>query len=210
MWGAQLRRSPTNSAGSVVTRPSYRPCWRTSSSTFARGSSMTTTTRGLVRGGLACAMNFLPVASTRWGIHGGGSISQGHNEWGPWTDPALRTVTGMASAKAQGSARGCDQACRSGPLSRSAQAADDPGNRFQVGHEKLHLPLPRSLVRGPQYRRGMHRRHHMRRERRRDQLPDLFARLAEHATTTALAAKHRRRRGPARPSPRPNILESLN
>src|SRR5438034_8877430 len=60
---------------------------------------MTTTTRGLVRGGLACAMNFLPVASTRWGIHGGGSISQGHNEWGPWTDPALRTVTGMASAR---------------------------------------------------------------------------------------------------------------
>src|SRR5437773_12494901 len=71
---------------------------------------MTTTTRGLVRGGLACAMNFLPVASTRWGIHGGGSISQGHNEWGPWKDSGItdRNRPGKAqpSERAPGPDRG--------------------------------------------------------------------------------------------------------
>src|SRR2546430_15389067 len=103
---------------------------------------MTTTTRGLVRGGLACAMNFLPVASTRWGIHGGGSISQGPNEWGPWTDPALRTVTGMASAKAQGSARGCDQAPGFALEARQVNRRVTPATAFQSGTKNLNSPSP--------------------------------------------------------------------
>jgi len=60
---------------------------------------------------------------------------------------------------------------------QSGQAADDSRDRLQVRDEQRHLTLASRVVGRPQDRGRVDRRHHVRRERRRDQLPALLCHL---------------------------------